>query len=118
MADKRTEISLKAVGLVLLVGAALGGCEAARGVAELTDLATKPGDPKPFVAETRPQDPKYIPIGTTVSREAKRKTVDEFKKLEAELDAKRISNEAAGTQAQQLGKVLPPPAPPPAPPTE
>ncbi|MBA4220622.1 hypothetical protein [Bosea vestrisii] len=118
MADKRTEISLKAVGLVLLVGAALGGCEAARGVAELTDLATKPGDPKPFVTETRPQDPKYIPIGTTVSREAKRKTVDEFKKLEAELDAKRISNEAAGTQAQQLGKVLPPPAPPPAPPTE
>ena len=118
MADKRTEISLKAVGLVLLVGAALGGCEAARGVAELTDLATKPGDPKPFVTETRPQDPKYIPIGTTVSREAKRKTVDEFKKLEAELDAKRISNEAAGTQAQQLGKVLPPPAPPPAPPKE
>ncbi len=118
MADKRTEISLKAVGLVLLAGAALGGCEAARGVAELTDLATKPGDPKPFVTETRPQDPKYIPIGTTVSREAKRKTVDEFKKLEAELDAKRISNEAAGTQAQQLGKVLPPPAPPPAPPTE
>ena len=118
MADKRTEISLKAVGLVLLVGAALGGCEAARGVAELTDLATKPGDPKPFVTETRPQDPKYIPIGTTVSREAKRKTVDEFKKLEAELDAKRISNEAAGTQAQQLGKILPPPAPPPAPPTE
>ena len=118
MADKRTEISLKAVGLVLLVGAALGGCEAARGVAELTDLATKPGDPKPFVTETRPQDPKYIPIGTTVSRPAKRKTVDEFKKLEAELEAKRISNDAAGAQAQQLGKVLPPPAPPPAPPTE
>ena len=118
MTDKRTEISLKAVGLVLLVGAALGGCEAARGGAELTDLATKPGDPKPLVTETRPQDPKYIPIGTTVSREAKRKTVDEFKKLEAELDAKRISNEAAGTQAQHLGKVLPPPALPPAPPTE
>lgn len=115
MADKRTEISLKAAGLLLLAGVALGGCGAARGVAEMTDLATKPGDPKPFVTETRPQDPKYIPIGSTVSREAKRKTVDEFKALEAELDAKRISNEAAGTQAQQLGKVLPPPAPPPLP---
>ena len=115
MIGKRTEISLKTAGLVLLVSVALGGCEAARGVAEFTDLATKPGDPKPFVTETRPQDPKYIPIGTTVSREAKRKTVDEFKKLEAELDAKRISNEAAGTQAQELGKVLPPPAPPPQP---
>jgi hypothetical protein len=65
-----------------MVGAGLGGCEATRGVAEMADLATKPGEPKPFVTETRPQDPKYIPIGTTVSRPAKRKTVDEFKKLE------------------------------------
>jgi hypothetical protein len=116
MADRRTQISLKAAGLVLLAGAVLGGCQAARGVAELTDFATTPGEPKPFVVETRPQDPKFIPIGTTVTRQAKRKTVEEFKKLEAELDAKRISNEAAGTQAQSLGKVLPPPAPPPAPP--
>lgn len=115
MADRRTHISLRAAGLVLLAGAVLGGCEAARGVAEMTDLATKPGEPKPFVTETRPQDPKFIPIGTTVSREAKRKTVAEFKALEAELDAKRISNDAAGAQAQSLGKVLPPPAPPPMP---
>lgn len=116
MADRRTHISLKMVGPVLLMGAALGGCQAARGVAEMTDFATTPGEPKPFVVETRPQDPRYIPIGTTVTRQAKRKTVDEFKKLEAELDAKRISNEAAGAQAQSLGKALPPPAPPPAPP--
>jgi hypothetical protein len=115
MADKRILSSLGTAGTVLLFGLALGGCEATRGVAELTDLATKPGEPKPFVVETRPQDPKYIPIGTTVSRQAKRKTVDEFKKLEAELDAKRISNEAAGSQAQSLGKVLPPPASPPLP---
>jgi len=115
MADRRTHISLRAAGLVLLAGAVLGGCEAARGVAEMTDLATKPGEPKPFVTETRPQDPKFIPIGTTVSREAKRKTVAEFKALEAELDAKRISNDAAGAQAQSLGKVLPPPEPPPMP---
>jgi hypothetical protein len=110
MADRRTKSSLGAAGLILLAAAALGGCGAARGVAELTDLATTPGEPKPFVAETRPQDPKYIPIGTTVTREAKRKTVDEFKALEAELEAKRISNEAAGQQAQELGKT-PPPAP-------
>jgi hypothetical protein len=115
MADRRTEISLKAAGLIPLVAAALGGCQAARGVAEMTDFATTPGEPKPFVVETRPQDPRYIPIGTTVTRQAKRKTVDEFKKLEAELEAKRISNEAAGSQAQTLGKVLPPPAPPPQP---
>ena len=72
MADRRTQISLKAAGLVLLAGAALGGCQAARGVAEMTDFATTPGEPKPFVVETRPQDPRYIPIGTTVTRQAKR----------------------------------------------
>ena len=110
MADRRTKISLRAAGLALLVGLALGGCEATRGVAEMTDLATKPGEPKPFVLDTRPREPKYIPIGTTVTRSAKRKTVEEFKALEAELEAKRISNEAAGTQAQGLGKT-PPPAP-------
>lgn len=116
MADRRTGITLEAAGLVLLAGAVLGGCGAARGVAEMTDFATTPGEPKPFVVETRPQDPKYIPIGTTVTRQAKRKTVEEFKKLEAELEAKRTSNVAAGSQAESLGKVLPAPAPPPAPP--
>lgn len=114
MADGRSQLPLKAAGLLLLAGLALGGCEATRGVAEITDLATTPAEPKPFVRETRPQDPTYIPIGTTVSREAKRKTVDDFKKLEAELEAKRISNEAAGSQAQALGKT-PPPAPAPLP---
>ena len=116
MADRRNRGSLAATGPLLLVAIALGGCESARGIAEATDFATTPGQPKPFVVETRPQDPRYIPIGTTVTRQAKRKTVEEFKKLEAELEAKRISNDAAGSQAQSLGKVLPPPAPPPAPP--
>lgn len=108
MADRRTRISLRMAVVAVLAGAALGGCGAVRGAAELTDLATTPGEPKPFVTETRPQDPKYIPIGTTVTRQAKRKTVDEFKALEAELEAKRISNEAAGAQAQGLGKTAPP----------
>ncbi len=118
MADGRASSPWTVTGLACLVALTAGGCGVVRGAAELTDLATTPGEPKPFVTETRPQDPKYIPIGTTVSREAKRKTVDEFKALEAELDAKRISNDAAGVEAQSLGKVLPPPAPPPPPPQE
>ncbi|AMJ59577.1 hypothetical protein [Bosea sp. PAMC 26642] len=35
----------------------------------------------------------------------------QFKAIEAGLEAKRISNEAAGSQAQSLGKALPPPKP-------
>jgi hypothetical protein len=108
--------SPKVVCAAALLGMLLGGCEAARGVAEFTDMATKPAEPKPFVLETRPQNPNYVPVGSTIKRDAKRKTVDEFKKLEAELEAKRISNEAAGTQAQSLGKT-PPPAPAQAQPT-
>ncbi|WP_332688642.1 hypothetical protein [Bosea sp. (in: a-proteobacteria)] len=102
--------SSKAACAAVLLGALLGGCGAVRGAAELTDLATTPGEPKPFVLETRPQDPRYVPVGSAVTRDAKRKTVDEFKKLEAELEAKRVSNDAAGAQAQSLGKT-PPPAP-------
>lgn len=108
MPEVRIQSSLKNACALSLLAAMLGGCGVARGAAELTDLATTPGEPKPFVAETRPQNPQYVPIGTTVSREAKRKTVDDFKKLEAELEAKRSSNEAAGVQAQQLGKTPPP----------
>jgi hypothetical protein len=110
MADGRASSSWTVSGFACLAALSLGGCGVVRGAAELTDLATKPGEPKPFVTETRPQDPKYIPIGTTVSRDARRKTVEEFKGLEADLDARRISNEAAGTQAKELGST-PPPAP-------
>ena len=100
--------SSKVVCAAALLGLLLGGCEAVRGAAELTDMATKPGEPKPFVLETRPQNPNYVPVGSTIKRDAKRKTVEEFKKLETELEAKRISNEAAGSQAQSLGKTSPP----------
>ncbi|WP_332682695.1 hypothetical protein [Bosea sp. (in: a-proteobacteria)] len=100
----------RTVATTLVLAGLLGGCSAVQGAAELTGLATKPAEPKPFVLETRPQDPRYVPVGTTISRDAKRKTVEEFKKLEAELEAKRLSNVAAGTQAQSLGNT-PPPAP-------
>lgn len=110
MPDPLFRIPSKAACMAVLLGALLGGCGAVRGVAEITDLATTPAEPKPFVVETRPQDPRYVPVGSTISRDAKRKTVEEFKKLEAELEAKRISNVAAGTQAQSLGNT-PPPAP-------
>lgn len=106
MSEARFQSPLKTAVALVLVAGLLGGC--ARGVAELTDLATTPGEPKPFVTETRPQDPQYVPVGSTVSREAKRKSVEDFKKLEAELEAKRTSNEAAGVQAQELGKTPPP----------
>lgn len=90
---------------------ALGGCAGdgpVKVVAEVAGMATTPQESRKFVQETRPADPQYIPVGTVATREAKRKTVDEFKALEKQLEAQRTSNDAAGTQARQLGSTPPP----------
>jgi Flp pilus assembly protein TadD len=91
---------------------ALAGCVSSDGpvkaVAEATGLATTPQESKPFVRATRRAEADYVPVGTVATREARRKTVPEFKTLEAELEAKRISNDAAGAQAKVLGATPPP----------
>lgn len=132
--------------LLMLTGlaVAVAGCagEAGKSVAEAAGMATTAAEPKPFVRETRPSDPTYIPIGTTVQvnplcegdtprpafvpqgqaarflyRPDGRKPNEdckpraEFKKIEAELEAKRSANEAAGNVAKTLGST---PAPKPA----
>lgn len=132
--------------LLMLTGlaVAVAGCagETGKSVAEAAGMATTAAEPKPFVRETRPSDPTYIPIGTTVQvnplcegdtprpafvpqgqaarflyRPDGRKPNEdckpraEFKKIEAELEAKRTANEAAGNVAKTLGST---PAPKPA----
>ncbi|TCR65256.1 hypothetical protein EV560_10517 [Bosea sp. BK604] len=103
----------KRLALLLAIaaqGLAMAGCS--KDIAEATGMATTAQESKPFVKETRRADADYIPVNSSVTRTAPRKLPDEFKKLETDLEAKRISNEAAGTQAQQLGST-PPPAPAP-----
>lgn len=94
-------------------GLILSGCAgdgSVKGLAEATGFATTAQEAKPFVKETRRAEADYIPVGTSVTRAAPRKKPEEFKKLEAELEAKRLSNDAAGNQAKELGST-PPPAP-------
>lgn len=88
-----------------------------KGVAEVAGFATTPQEAKPFVQATRPANSAYVPVQSTVTRPAVRMTPDDFKAIEADLEAKRLSNEAAGVQARQLGTKLPPPAPAAASPT-
>jgi hypothetical protein len=110
--DQPTKKPLLPLLVLAALGMAVAGCagEGGKVIAEAAGLATTPQEAKPFVQETRPADAAYIPVGSAVTREAKRKPVDDFKKMEAELEAKRISNEAAGAQARSLG-ATPPPAP-------
>ena len=108
----KTKPLLPLLPLLLLAAwaAVAAGCagEGSKAVAEAAGMATTAQEAKPFVQETRPADSAYIAVGSAVTRQAPRKPVEDFKKLEAELDAKRISNEAAGTQAKSLGATPPP----------
>lgn len=105
-----TKTPLVPVLLLAAIGVAVAGCagEGTKAIAEAAGMATTAAEPKPFVQETRPADPAYIPVGSSVTRQAARKPVEDFKKMEAELEAKRAANEAAGTEARSLGATAPP----------
>jgi len=97
--------------MLVVAGLALAGCagnEAVKGVAEAAGMATTPQESKNFVKETRPGELEYVPVGSAITRNAPRKPVDDFKKLEAQLEAKRTANEAAGNTARELGTTPPP----------
>lgn len=99
------------LGLVVPAALALGGCAGdgtVKSAAEAVGLATTAQESRAFVRETRPSDPAYIPVGTVATRTAKRKTVEEFKQLENQLEARRSVNEARGAQARTLGTTAPP----------
>ena len=62
-----------------------------------------------FVAQSRPGNLEYMPIGTPVAeRPTPARTAEEVKAAEAELDALRARNEAAGAAAAELGQTPPP----------
>ena len=82
--------------------------EGFKGVAEAAGMATTPQQSKAFVRETRPAEVQYIPVGSSVTRTAPRKPVDDYKKIESELEAKQKANEAAGETAKSLGATPPP----------
>ena len=96
---------------LVAVGMSLAGCgsdEGFKGVAEAAGLATTPQESKAFVRETRPADLEYVPVGSSVTRTAPRKPVEDYKKIEAALEAKQKANEAAGNTAKALGTTPPP----------
>ncbi|KPF72728.1 hypothetical protein IP69_02320 [Bosea sp. AAP35] len=97
--------------LIVVAGAmSAAGCAGGAGkvVAEAAGMATTPQEAKPFVQESRPIETDYVPVGSTITRAAPRRPVADFKTMEAELEAQRISNEAAGNQARALGATPPP----------
>lgn len=106
-----------AAGATVLAIANAGGC--AEGSNPTRDLFAAVGaGPKvaatpDFVASSRPEKLDFMPVGTSeAGRATPARTADEVKAAEAELDALRTQNEAAGQAASKLGGT---PAPQPVP---
>lgn len=102
-----------ALVLTVLVGVNVAAC--AGGSNPVRDIATSVGAgpttaPTPdFVASSRPKSLDYMPIGASgEGRPTPARTPEEIKAAEAELDALRARNEAAGAAASRLGGTPPP----------
>jgi hypothetical protein len=92
-----------ALALLTLAGCS-GGANPVRDVA--TSLGAGPTlAPAPdFVTRSRPANLDYLPVGTSQDgRPTPARTADEIKAAEAEMDALRARNQAAGAAASKLG---------------
>ena len=98
---------------VILLGAGLSACSSANPTGEFLEssgLAPKTAPRPDFVTQSRPTSLDYMTIGTAdPGRTTAAKTPAEVKAAEAELDAVRARNTAAGTAAANLGGTPPPP---------
>jgi hypothetical protein len=91
------------------VAACAGGSNPVRDIAVAVGAGPNSAPTPDFVAQSRPRNLEYMPIGTpeeTLSVPAR--SPEEIKAAEAELDALRAQNEAAGAAAARLGGTPPP----------
>lgn len=108
----RPTLLAAAVLVVANVGGCAEGSNPAKDIAVSLGAGPKAAETPDFVARSRPQALDYMPIGTAqAGRATPARTADQIKAAEAELDALRAQNEAAGAAAAELGKT---PAPQPA----
>jgi hypothetical protein len=97
--------------LILFAAAGVAGCNSnpVRDVAASVGAGPQMAASPDFVARSRPADLDYMPISATApERPTPARTAAEIKAAEAEMDALRAQNEAAGAQAAELGKTPPP----------
>ncbi|MGF9757317.1 hypothetical protein AAII07_19130 [Microvirga sp. 0TCS3.31] len=100
-----------AFALILFAAGGVAGCNSnpVRDVATSLGAGPQVAPTPDFVARSRPANLEYMPIGTPVpERQTPARTAEEIKAAEAELDALRTRNEAAGAAAAEAGKTPPP----------
>ena len=101
------------IAFAMLAAFGVAGCNGSfnpvRDVATYLGAGPQSAATPDFVARTRPADLEYMPLGTPVAeRPTPARSATEIKAAEAELDALRTQNEAAGAAAAELGKTPPP----------
>ncbi len=104
---------ISAMSMGILAAGVLAGCNGSfnpvRDVTAAVGAGPQVAPAPDFVAQSRPANLEYMPIGAQVpARPTPARTADEVKAAEAELDALRARNEAAGAAAAELGKTPPP----------
>jgi len=98
-----------AVAVTMLVAGCNGSFNPVRDVATAVGAGPQMAASPDFVVQSRPENLEYMPIGSaTPERATPARTPEEIKAAEAELDAIRARNEAAGAAAAELGKTPPP----------
>ncbi|WP_262030941.1 hypothetical protein [Microvirga sp. Mcv34] len=98
-----------AAAVTMLVAGCNGSFNPVRDVAAAVGAGPQTAASQDFVVQSRPTNLEYMPIGAAVQgRPTPARTADEVKAAEAELDALRSRNEAAGAAAAELGKTPPP----------
>jgi hypothetical protein len=100
-----------AAAMILCAIPSVAGCNSnpVRDVAASVGAGPQMAPTPDFVARSRPANLEYMPISASVpERPTPARTADEIKAAEAEMDALRARNEAAGAQAAELGKTPPP----------
>ncbi len=102
-----------AVVLIMFTVVGVAGCNGTfnpvRDVASAVGAGPQMAATPDFVARSRPTNLEYMPIGTaTEGRPTPARSAAEIKAAEAELDAIRARNEAAGAAATEMGKTPPP----------
>jgi len=105
----RAPALIMAVLVAANVTACAGGSNPVRDIATAVGAGPQVAPTPDFVAQSRPQNLDYMPIGTPVEgRPTPARSPDEIKAAESELDALRARNESAGAAAARLGGTPPP----------
>src|SRR5690349_8408156 len=107
----RLSVKSLAVSALTVVAACSSDTNPVRDVFVAVGAGPKTAPTPDFVKQSRPAALDYVPVGTKAPpRNTPALTADQVKAAEAEMDATRARNEAAGQVAVQAG-ATPPPAP-------